>query len=151
MCLDEWPSVEFYYSSLISSRESEFLLNIDDWPLVHQRVKDTFEEEGIAGIQYLPAKLIDVVTNAVNNDYWVMNVLNYIEAYDMEKSKYTYQEKYDSYSFAPHNIVFDEKVCSHYDIFRARKNSMYLYISGKIKRVIEENDWIGFAFNRAQW
>ena len=97
--LDEWPVVEFYYKSTESSLENEYLLNVDRWPIVHKIVKEKFEVIGIDGIQYLPVKLIDVVSNKVSDNYYVMNILHCIEAYDMTKSIYTYNEKYDMYNF----------------------------------------------------
>ena len=144
--LGEWPSIEFYYSSKASSLESEYLLNSARWPIVHSSVKGKFEEVGITGVQYLPVKLIDVVTNTVNENYFVMNILNLIEAYNMEESEFTYNEKYNLYTFLPHNTVLDSAICSEYDIFRANKNKMVIYVSEKVRNIIEENKWIGFEF-----
>jgi len=144
--INDWPVVKFYYNSNKSVWENEFLLNIDTWPIIHKKVQQEFEENGIHGIQYLPIKLIDVVTNQVNTNYVVMNILNFIEAIDLEKSTYTYNEKYDLYSFLPHTTYLDVNVCQNYDIFRATKSSISIYVSQKIKDIAEENKWIGFEF-----
>jgi len=145
--IDDWPKVEFYYNSKTSSLESEYLVNIVSWPIIHKKVKEEFEKQGITGIQYLPIKLIDEITNKESNDYVVMNVLNMIEAIDLEKSEYKYNEKYDFYSFIPVTTYFDEEVCGKYDIFRASKDKIDIYVSQKIKDIVESNGWIGFEFS----
>jgi len=66
----------------------------------------------------------------VNTNYVVMNILNCIEAIDLKKSEYTtYNEKYNLYSFLPHTTYLDANVCRNYDIFRAAKSSISIYVS----------------------
>lgn len=142
----EWPNVEFYYSSRVSNKDSDLLLNIKRWPIIHKRVKETLETEGIKGIKYYPVKLIDVVTQDVNNNYFLMFVTNFIDAYDMDKSKYRYNEKYDFYTFLPNEIYLNSNVCCHYDVFRCKKSVAQLYVSEKIKSIVEKNEWTGFGF-----
>ena len=60
--INNWPNVEFYYSSKVSDLQSDYLLNIKRWPIVHIRVMEEFNKRGINGIQYFPIRLIDVVT-----------------------------------------------------------------------------------------
>lgn len=144
--IENWPNVEFYYSSKVSIKESDYLLNVKRWPIVHKRVMDAFIENNVNGIEYYPVKLVDVVTKEVNSNYYLMYVNNFIEAYDMEKSTYSHNEKYDIYTFTPNETYLDRKVCSKYDIFRCKKSVSSLYVSEKIKQLVEENEWVGFAF-----
>jgi hypothetical protein len=144
--IDNWPNVEFYYSSKVSSKESDYLLNIKRWPVVHKKVMNSFIDNDVSGIKYYPIRLIDVVTQETNNDYYLMYVDNFVEAFDMEKSQYRHNEKYDMYTFAPHETYLDTEVCSKYEIFRCNKSVASLYVSEKIKRLIEENQFTGFAF-----
>lgn len=143
----EFPNVEFYYSSRASDRESDYLLNTDAWPIVHKRVKEAFDENGITGIKYIPVKLIDVVTDKVNSNYYLMYIENFIDGIDLEKSRYEYIEDYDYYGFDFNGICLDEKICSSFDIFRCLKMEVGIYVSEKIKRIIESNGFIGFAFS----
>lgn len=144
--IEDWPNVEFYYSSQASNLESDYLLNIKRWPIIHKRVKEELEVENIKGINYFPIKLIDVVTQEVNNHYFLMYVNNFIDAYDMDKSQYKYNEKYNFYTFMPHETYLDDKVCCQHDIFRCKKSVAPLYVSEKIKKLVERNNWIGFDF-----
>lgn len=144
----DWPEVEFYYSSKASARESDYLMNIKRWPLIHRRVMEAFMEAGIEGLQYFPVRLIDVVTQECNSNYVVMYIENFIDAYDMERSKYRYNEKYDFYTFMPMETYLNQSVCAAYDIFRCSKNPPPIYVSEKIKALAEVQGWTGFGFYR---
>lgn len=144
--IKSWPNVEFYYSSKVSNLESDYLLNIKRWPIIHVRVMEEFKKIGIAGLQYYPIKLVDIVTHKVNSNYVLMYIENFIEAFDMKKSKYKYNEKYNYYTFIPNETYLNERICSEYDIFRCVKSVATIYVSEKIRRIITEKQWIGFAF-----
>lgn len=148
--IDNWPNVEFYYSSKASNLESDYLLNVKRWPIVHIRVMEMFNKKGVKGLQYFPIKLIDVVTQNVNTNYVLMYIVNFIDAFDMKKSKYKYNEKYDFYTFVPKETFLDQSICSDYDIFRCSKSVAAIYVSDKIKKIVEDNHWIGFTFYEQQ-
>lgn len=146
LTIEEWPKVEFYYSSKASNIESDFLLNVSRWPLVHLDVKTVFEENDIKGISFYDVKLIDVVTSHVNNDYYLLFVNNFIDAYDMNKSEYRYNEKYDMYTFAPNKIYLNVEKCRQYDIFRCNQSPAMVYVSQKIVNLIQQHSFTGFSF-----
>lgn len=148
--INNWPNVEFYYSSKVSDLQSDYLLNIKRWPIVHIRVMEEFNKRGISGIQYFPIRLIDIDTQKVNSNYVLMYVINFIDAFDMEKSKYKYNEKYNYYTFVPRETYLNKSICSKYDIFRCLKSVAAIYVSEKIKKIVEDNHWVGFAFYRQQ-
>lgn len=148
--ISNWPNVEFYYSSKVSNLEGEYLLNVKRWPIVHVRVMEEFNKKGIKGLQYFPVKLIDVVTQKVNTNYVLMYVVSFIDAFDMEKSKYKYNEKYDFYTFIPKETYLNKSVCMEHDIFRCSKSVASIYVSEQIKKIVEDNHWIGFAFYEQQ-
>lgn len=70
--INNWPNVEFYYSSKVSDLQSDYLLNIKRWPIVHIRVMEEFNKRGINGIQYFPIRLIDVVTQKVKTSLTIV-------------------------------------------------------------------------------
>lgn len=148
--INNWPNVEFYYSSKASNLESDYLLNVKRWPIVHIRVMEEFNKKGIKGLQYFPVKLIDVVSRKVNTNYVLMYIVNFIDAFDMEKSKYKYNEKYDFYTFMPKETYLNKSVCSGYNIFRCSKSVASIYVSEQIKKIVEDNHWIGFTFYEQQ-
>lgn len=148
--INNWPNVEFYYSSNVSNLEGEYLLNVKRWPIVHVKVMEEFNKREIKGLQYFPVKLIDVVTQKVNTNYVLMYVVNFIDAFDMEKSKYKYNDKYNFYTFIPQETYLNKYVCLEHDIFRSSKSAASIYVSEKIKKIVEDNHWIGFVFYEQQ-
>lgn len=128
--INNWPNVEFYYSSKVSNSEGNYLLNIKRWPIVHIRVMEEFNKRGIEGVQYFP--------------------VNFIDAFDMEKSKYKYNEKYDFYTFMPKETYLNRSICSEHDIFRCSKSVAAIYVSEKIRKIVEDNHWLGFTFYEQQ-
>ena len=145
--INNWPNVEFYYSSIASNLESDYLLNVKRWPIIHVKVMEEFIKREIKGLQYFPIKLVDVVTRKINQNYVLMYIENFIDAFDMERSKYKYNAKYDFYTFIPKDTYLNQSVCLEYDIFRCSKSVAAIYVSDKIKQIVELNNWIGFAFN----
>ena len=148
--IDNWPNVEFYYSSKVSNLESDYLLNVKRWPIVHVNVMEEFNKRGISSLQYYPIKLVDVDTQNINTNYVLMYITSFIDAYDMEKSKYKYNEKYDFYTFFPKDTYLNKSICQGYDIFRCSKSVTAIYVSEKIKEIVENNRWKGFYFYEQQ-
>lgn len=68
--ITNWPEVEFYYSSKVSNKESEYLLNVKRWPIIHIKVVEEFIKANIKGIEFLPIKLVDIVSGEENKNYY---------------------------------------------------------------------------------
>ena len=144
----DWPDVKFYYSSKASNRESDYLLNVNRWPVVHKRVKAALERENIDGIRFYGISLCDVVTGQINTNYYVMYIENFIDAFDLAKSKYKYNEEYDAYFFMPKQTFFNIENCQEYDIFRCSKSVVGIYVSEKFYNIIKKNGFTCFYFDR---
>lgn len=145
--LNDWPVVDFYYSSKVSTLENEYLSNVNRWLIVHKKVKKEFEKNKIKGIQYLPVRVVDVVTHNVNHNYYAVNVLNWIDGIDMEASEWEYEDEEDTYFFEPKGIILNEQKCKGYDIFRCPEDTICIYVSEKIKGIIEKNNWQWFSLS----
>lgn len=142
----KWPEINLYYRSELSERECDFLYNICDWPVLHKRVMNALIGNNIKGIDFYPVNLIDMTTGNVNHDYYVIHVKNIIAAYDMKRSNYIYIEKDNSYVFLPRQTFLDPDVCEGYDFFREVKFFPPMYVSERVKNIIEENGFTGFGF-----
>ena len=90
--VESWPNVEFYYNSLEMTEESDYLGNIDSWPIFSKNVVKILKKE-YPNLEFYPVKLIDVATGSINTNYFVLHVLCIIDAFDMKNSKYRYNEK----------------------------------------------------------
>lgn len=145
--ITNWPVVDFYYSSKVSTLENEYLSNVNNWLIVHKKVKKEFEKQKIQGIQYLPVRVVDVLTHSVSHNYYAVNILNWIDGIDMEASEWEYEEEDDAYFFEPKGMVLDEQKCESYDIFRCTKDTICIFVSEKIKKIFEKNNWQWFSLS----
>ena len=145
--ITNWPVVDFYYSSKVSTLENEYLSNVNNWLIVHKKVKKEFEKQKIQGIQYLPVRVVDVLTHSVSHNYYAVNILNWIDGIDMEASEWEYEEEDDAYFFEPKGMVLDEQKCEGYDIFRCTKDTICIFVSEKIKKIFEKNNWQWFSLS----
>ena len=145
--ITNWPVVDFYYSSKVSTLVNEYLSNVNNWLIVHKKVKKEFEKQKIQGIQYLPVRVVDVLTHSVSHNYYAVNILNWIDGIDMEASEWEYEEEDDAYFFEPKGMVLDEQKCEGYDIFRCTKDTICIFVSEKIKKIFEKNNWQWFSLS----
>ena len=143
----DWPKIIFYYNSDESSKESDFLFNIKFWPIIHKRVIEKIQETNFKGLAFYPIELVDEITNNINSNYYLMYTQNFIDAYDMQKSKYYYNEEYDFYTFIPRQCFLNQEVCSGYDVFRCEKSPATLFVSDEFKQMITENNFTNFSFD----
>ena len=109
--------------------------------------KKEFEKQKIQGIQYLPVRVVDVLTHSVSHNYYAVNILNWIDGIDMEASEWEYEEEDDAYFFEPKGMVLDEQKCEGYDIFRCTKDTICIFVSEKIKKIFEKNNWQWFSLS----
>lgn len=147
---DEWPNVEFYFDSQKGDEGLDYLWNVNGWPVIHKKIMNRFIEMEISGVEYYPIKLIDKRTGSINNEYVLMYVRNFIEAYDMKKSEYDYFEKMNVYVFKPHGIAMDQEECNKYDIFRCNKFVPIIYVSQRVRDEIISNGWIGLKISETR-
>ena len=97
-------------------------------------------------LQFLPVELMDVCSGNINDSYKIVNILDVIDAIDLKHSKY------DVYKLDGKKIVMVEKyalkedVVKDYDIFRLKDDTIPIFVSEKIKKLINRNKLTGFAF-----
>ena len=158
--ISNWSSPMFYYYANNGTVETEYLNSMYNWPIIHESVKQAFNEIGVKGVQYLPILLCEIVDDPntpgfgmlnpdgeMSLEYVAINTLNFINAYDMNLCKYNYDEKLNYYFFKYDGVYLDKEVCKDYDIFRCRLDPVPLYVSERIKDLVEEKGWKGFCFD----
>lgn len=141
----DWPEVIFYFSSSASNKKSDYLLNNNGWPIVSKQVKDKLEENNVQGVLFYPIILQDVVTDNQIEDYYFMYITRFVDCYDMDKSEYRYNTKYDVYTFIPMKTYLNADVCKDEDVFRALKSPSNIYVSEKVYSIIKENQFTAFS------
>ena len=87
--INDWSEVRFKYNSEEGDVLSDYIANVYRWLVVSKKFRELIE--GIVdenAIQYLSTKLIDTKNNAENTEYRIANLLDVVDALDLEHSQY---------------------------------------------------------------
>ena len=97
-------------------------------------------------MQYLPVKVIDRVTKSEVDSYFVANIVNVIDALDLDNSKYDVFELDDEKIISVEKYALKSNEIVNMQIFRLKDDTIPIFVSETLKKVIEDNDLIGFKF-----
>lgn len=145
--IKSWDSAVFKYNSDEGNVMSDYVANVYRWFIVSSDFCNLIDKVvSGANIQYLSVKLVDTISNIVNETYKVANILDLVDALDLEHSQY------DEFELDDENIISVEKYAlkktevKEHDIFRLKSDTIAIFISERIKELIEENGLLGFDF-----
>lgn len=96
-------------------------------------------------IQYLSVNLLDVKNDVVNDDYQIANLLDVVDALDLEHSQYDVFELDDKKIISVEKYALKSEAIKGHDIFRL-KDDIPVFVSERIKNIIEINALSDFAF-----
>lgn len=145
--IKDWSLVIFQYNSVEGNIMSDYIANVYRWLIVSSNFCTVMEESAFnVHIQYLPVKLIDMFSGVVSETYKIANILDVVDALDLEHSQYDVFELEDEtvISFEKYALKMDE--IKDLDIFRLKNDTIPIFVSDRMKRRIEENGLLGFAF-----
>ncbi|NLL81429.1 MAG: maleate cis-trans isomerase [Tissierellia bacterium] len=136
-----------FYNPKEGTRKTDFLGNDLGWLIVSAKLKNILEENFITGIQYLPIKIINALTNENLENYFVANIYNLVDAIDLANSKYDIfvvgdNEKIitiEKYALKKEKII-------DVDIFKLKDDTIPKFISEKVVNLIQENNLTGCSF-----
>lgn len=124
-------------------------------PIYSERFRVTLGNAGIEGIQYLPIKVLRSNTDSIDG-FCIANILNFIEAFDYEKSDY---DRFDE-DFPNPNVrgeisgvrrfVLKKEKLNALDIIRLKEYELSFFVSEKFKEVFERNKFTGYSFREVE-
>lgn len=97
-------------------------------------------------IQYLDINIINSKTKEQDNTYKVVNVIKHLTALDLENSVYDFFELDDEKILSVEKYALKQDVIKNYNIFKLNDETIPVFVSEKIKDIVEENSLIGFQF-----
>lgn len=143
----EWDNIVFKYDSNEGYIMSDYVANMYRWLIVSSNFCTLINKIiPNTNIQYLPIKLMDTTNGIENETYKVANILNVIDALDLENSQYDVFELGDEKIVSVKKYALRNAVIEGHDIFRLKNDTIPIFISEKIKDMIEKNKLLGFAF-----
>lgn len=144
--IERWDDVVFEYDSAEGSILTDYLANVHRWFIVSDNFRQVTRNIIENQVQYLPVKVIDKLTKSEAGTYFAANIVTAIDALDLENSKYDVFELDDEkiISVEKYALKSSEIVDKH--IFRLKDDTIPIFVSETLKKVIEDNDFIGFEF-----
>lgn len=144
--IKQWDEVVFEYDSKEGNVLTDYLANLYRWFIVSENFSNKTQKILESQVQFLPIKVIDRFSGIQVNSYFAANIVTVIDALDLDNSKYDVFELDDEkiISVEKYALKSSEIVNSH--IFRLKNDTIPIFISETLKKVIEDNEFTGFEF-----
>jgi len=150
--ISDWPEEVTFY--VRGERAEDYLFSaLPGWVLVSERVREAFEDCEIKGVQFLPVNVRHKENGSSVGTYWILNVVDVIEALDWERTRWLHPErKFDDEHpiLDVVSIALDLDAVRGADIFRLKVKSDVttgVYISERLKTCLDAaNATSGFKF-----
>ncbi len=124
-------------------------------PIYSEKLINVLKNSNTTGIQYLKINVMKS-DNSIIDGFCIVNLLNFIEALDYKKSEY------DRFSndFPNANVrgkisgvkkfVLNKDKLENFDIIRLKDYDLRYFVSGKFKKIFEDNRFTGYSFEEVE-
>ena len=147
MLIKDWNLPIFRYDSIEGNIMSDYVANVYRWLIVSDAFYTVVDNSALSmNIQYLPVKIIDTISNAETEMYKAANILDLVDALDLENSKYDIFELDDEKIISVEKYSLKASAIQGLDVFRLKGDTIPVFVSEQMKKLIEENGLKGFAF-----
>lgn len=142
----QWDEVVFEYDSAEGNILTDYLANLYRWFIVSddfcKKTREIIENQ----VQYLSVKVCDRFTRLEVGSYFVANIVTVIDALDFENSKYDIFELDDEKIISVEKYALKSNKIVDKHIFRLKDDTIPIFVSESLKKIIEDNNLSGFAF-----
>ena len=148
---------EFGYDPKDGYMYSDCLANVYSWMIVSEKSKNIFDKYIHSNnLQLLPIKIKNIV-NEQKTNYFVLHVMDVIDALDLEHSDY-FEIQLDEYGYEYEEedeekirlivakYALKKDIIKGHHIFKVKKDKIRIFVSEEIKNEIEKNNLVGFCF-----
>ena len=148
---------EFGYDPKDGYMYSDCLANVYSWMIVSEKSKNIFDKYIHSNnLQLLPIKIKNIV-NEQKTNYFVLHVMDVIDALDLEHSDY-FEIQLDEYGYEYEEedeekirlivakYALKKDIIKGHHIFKVKKDNIRIFVSEEIKNEIEKNKLFGFCF-----
>jgi hypothetical protein len=141
--LSESPKL-FYTPS--TGIKTDFVRGAISFPVVSKKLKDIISLYEIDNTEFYPVRMLSFGKDEIELDksnYFILNVLNRVSAFDFEKSVYTPMENFPNIPVNIKKIVIDKSKAEGRKIFRIPQSSGQIIISEDVKNSILSEGLLG--------
>lgn len=124
----------------------DYLNNNYAWLIISNRCKKIFEENINPGeIQFVNVILKDLIQGTINTSYYIANIVNVLDAIDLENAEYNVYCTEDTEVLAIRKYaVIEEKIKGQ--IFKLKDSKFAKFVSEKVMKSIKKEKLTGFSF-----
>ena len=144
--IKQWDKVVFEYDSAEGNILTDYLANLHRWFVVSEDFCKITQKIIENQVQYLPVKVMDRFTKSEVDSYFVANIVNVIDALDLDNSKYDVFELDDEKIISVEKYALKSSEIVNTQIFRLKDDTIPIFVSETLKKVIEDNGLTGFKF-----
>jgi hypothetical protein len=141
--IEDWPEgITFSFSR--GEHVKDQLIGGGYWDLVSERVRQVFVNHSIRGVQFLPVNVIRKPSGKEVGTYWMLHVLQEVEALDWEHTMWTTSDidkikEHPALCILQQALILDR--LEGIDIFRLKiqgEGYFSRYISDRLKKYLED-------------
>ncbi|GAC43584.1 imm11 family protein [Paenibacillus popilliae] len=144
--IENWnDNITFYFNPQDGNRCTDYLANNLGWFIVSKKVKDIINILG-EDVQYLPVNVVDFESNSRIEEYFVANVLEVVDALNLEISDYSVMDLDGEKIYSVRKYAFSEDKINNKNLFKLKGDEIPLFVSETFKQSVEESNITGCDF-----
>lgn len=144
--IQDWKEVVLEYNPNNGNIMTDYVANVYRWLIVSNKFRSEIKEIVSDKIQYLPIKIVNSINKEENSLYQVANILDVVDALDLDSSQYDIFELDDEKIISVEKYALKKTKIQEHHIFRLKNDTIPVFVSEKIKNIVEKNKLLGFAF-----
>lgn len=144
--ITNWEKPIFQYDSLEGAVLSDYVANVYSWFIVSKTFFDMTYHILSENVQYLPVTIEDAVSGEKNYECQLINITKVLDAFDMDNSEFDIFELDDEKIISVRKYALKRSVIGDNDIFRLKGDTIPIFVSERVKSIIENNKLSGFDF-----
>ncbi len=128
---------------------SDFLHNVYGWLLVSERFINLTKEHIENAVEYLP---VDIVSDGIiiNEKYSVINVINLLDALDLDNSVYSVIGEDDWKMLNIKKHALKGRMIQGQHVFKLKDDVFPVFVSEVVKNIVQKNKLTGFSFSEVK-
>lgn len=147
--LKNWnENITFYFNLHDGNRFTDYLANNLGWFIVSKKFKNLINKIEDEGVQFLPVNVVDIEskTRLEDDEYFVANVLEVVDALNLENSDYSLMDLDGEKIYSVRKYAVTKEKINDKNIFKLKGDEIPLFVSETFKQLVEESDITGCKF-----
>ncbi|HWK22296.1 MAG TPA: DUF1629 domain-containing protein [Ureibacillus sp.] len=144
--LKNWrEDIIFYYTPSEGDRYTDYLANDLGWFIVSERLKNILQQLD-RNSQLFPVKIVNKLNKSQFKTYYVVNILNVVNALNLKESKYDLIEAEDIKIYSVSKYALNRRELNNLNIIKLKGDELPLFVSELLKKTITDNNITGCDF-----